>query len=224
MNNMELNKIYNGNCFDLFKQLDDNSVDCVFTSPPYNRKRNDKYKYYDDAVTDYFQMLCTLVEESLRVSNQLFLNIQATYYNSEDVYGLFGQYKSMIQNVFIWEKLNPMPAQGNNITNAFEYIICIGRNLLKSNSTYTKNVIQTSVYSEMPKEHKAVMHPKISDYFIEHFTKPGDIVLDLFMGLGTTAISCIKFHRNYIGFEISKDYCRLANERIDKETSQQIIS
>ena len=35
---MELNKIYNGNCFDLFEQLEDKSIDVVFTSPPYNRK------------------------------------------------------------------------------------------------------------------------------------------------------------------------------------------
>lgn len=47
-NDIEINQVYNGNCFDLFKKMKDNSVDHVFTSPPYNRKRNDKYQFYDD--------------------------------------------------------------------------------------------------------------------------------------------------------------------------------
>lgn len=46
-------------------------------------------------------------------------------------------------------------------------------------------------------------------------SKEGDIVLDPFMGSGTTAIACIKNNRHYIGFELNKDYVNLSNERID---------
>jgi len=42
----------------------------------------------------------------------------------------------------------------------------------------------------------------------------GDIVLDMFMGSGTTAVACAKNNRNYIGFELSKEYCEIANERV----------
>ena len=42
----------------------------------------------------------------------------------------------------------------------------------------------------------------------------GDIVLDPFMGSGTTAVACINTNRNYIGFELDKHYCEIANERI----------
>ena len=91
---------------------------------------------------------------------------------------------------------------------------------MKSNNTYTKNVLQTSAYSDMPEEHKAVMHPRVANWFIENFTKKDDIILDPFMGLGTTAISCINLKRNFIGFEISKEYCDMAEERIYYETAQ----
>ena len=44
----------------------------------------------------------------------------------------------------------------------------------------------------------------------------GDLVLDPFIGVGTTAIACINTNRNYIGFELDKHYCDIANERIEK--------
>jgi DNA modification methylase len=212
---LELNKIYCGNCFDLFCNLEDNSVDFVFTSPPYNRKRNDKYTYYNDAVVDYFEFLDAIVVEGMRVAkNHLFLNIQATYYNRQDVYKLIGKYSGVIQNIIVWGKDNPMPSSGDSLTNAYEFFIVFGDSPLKSNYTYTKNLVITSVNSKMPPEHKAVMHQEVSDWFMENFTSPNDIVLDPFMGSGTTGISCKKLGRNYIGFELSAEYCLLSETRI----------
>lgn len=213
---MELNKIYNGNCFDLFEQLDDKSIDVVFTSPPYNRKRNDKYTFYNDTLVDYYSFLMYFIEESRRVArDKVIVNIQTNYYNQSEVYHIIGTYADMIKQIIIWEKTNPMPASGHNITNAYEMFIVIGDKPLKSNTTYTKNLISTSVNSSMPKEHKAVMKQEVSDWFIEKFTKEGDIILDPFMGVGTTAISCKKMNRNYIGFEMIKEYCDMAEKRIN---------
>ena len=213
---MELNKIYNGNCFDLFEQLDDKSIDVVFTSPPYNRKRNDKYTFYNDTLVDYYSFLMYFIEESRRVAkDKVIVNIQTNYYNQSEVYHIIGTYADMIKQIIIWEKTNPMPASGHNITNAYEMFIVIGDKPLKSNTTYTKNLISTSVNSSMPKEHKAVMKQEVSDWFIEKFTKEGDTILDPFMGVGTTAISCKKKNRNYIGFEMIKEYCDMAEKRLN---------
>ena len=93
--------------------------------------------------------------------------------------------------------------------------LVIGDEPLKSNTTYTKNVISTSVNSSMPKEHKAVMKQEVSDWFIEKFTNEGNVILDPFMGIGTTAISCKKMNRKYIGFEMIKEYCEMAEKRIE---------
>ena len=66
----------------------------------------------------------------------------------------------------------------------------------------------------MVKEHKAIMKQDVSDWIIEKFTQKADIILDPFMGSGTTAISCIKYDRNYIGFEFQEEYVALSEMRI----------
>lgn len=215
---LELNKIYNMDCLEGMKQLDVDSIDYVFTSPPYNRKRNDKYSYYVDVKKNYFKWLCEVIDECIRVANKFVIfNIQKNYYNKEDVFKIIGKYADKIQEIIIWEKTNPMPANGKNITNSYEFFVIFGEDALKSNYTYTKNIISTSVNSDMPKTHRAVMKQDVADWFIKNFTFEECVVLDCFMGLGTTAISCKKYKRSFIGFELSPDYCRIANKELEPE-------
>lgn len=209
-------KLYNGDCLEILKTFTDKSVDVSFTSPPYNRKRNDKYENYDDTIVNYYGFLCDFTNELLRITKKwVFVNIQTNYYNRSDVYKYIGNYADKIQNMIVWEKTNPMPASGNNITNAVEYFIVLGNNSLKSNTTYTKNHISSSVNSQMDKIHKAVMKQEVCDWFIEKFTNENDLVLDPFMGLGTTGISCKKMNRDFIGIELDKSYYEMAEKRIN---------
>ena len=206
--------LYYGDCFNLLSKI---KCDIVFTSPPYNRKRNDKYKNYDDTIDDYFAFLVNFIE-SAQYNKYLFLNVQTNFYNKQDVYKLIGKYYNKIQQIFIWEKSNPMPVQGYSITNAYEYFLVFGNKALKSNYTYTKNILTTSVNSSTTtKIHKAVMKQEVADWFIRNFTVDNDIVLDPFMGLGTTGISCKKYNRDFIGIEKNKQYYDIAMGRIKKE-------
>lgn len=50
---MQTNYIENGDCLKLIKSLDNKSIDVSFTSPPYNRIRNDTYQFYDDTKKDF---------------------------------------------------------------------------------------------------------------------------------------------------------------------------
>ena len=213
-----------GDCLELMKEFPDKSVDVSFTSPPYNRKRNDKYEFYDDTLSDYFGFLCSFTDELLRITkNHVFVNLQKNYYNKQDVFEYIGKYAKQIKEIIIWEKTNPMPASGKNITNSYEFFIVMGDKPLKGNRTYTKNIISTSVNSNMPKEHKAVMKQDVSDWFIDNFTKENDVVLDCFMGTGTTGVSCIKSNRSFIGIELDENYYRFAQERIEKaKTAYQV--
>ncbi len=206
-----------GDCMKEMLNIDDKSIDISFTSPPYNRKRNDKYSYYDDTIKDYYDFLVRFTDELLRVTSKyVIINVQKNYYNKQDVFKYIGHYCDKIKEIIIWEKSNPMPANGFNITNAYEFFIVLGDYSLKSNFTYTKNHITSSVNSAMIKTHKAVMKQEIADWFIKTFTKESDIVLDCFMGIGTTGISCAKYGRRFIGIEINEEYFDLAKERIDK--------
>lgn len=210
---IEINKIYNEDCMKTMKKMENNSVDLVITSPPYNRKRNDKYKYYTDIVEDYYMFLSNVINELLRISKgNVFFNIQKNYYNKIDVFKLLGKYCNEICDIIIWEKSNPMPARGLNVTNAYEFIIVFG-DKLTSNFTYTKNHVTTNV-SKMTKTHKAVMHKDIAFFLINNFSKENDLIYDPFMGTATTAVVAKELKRNYIGSEISKEYCEIAKERI----------
>lgn len=66
-------------------------------------------------------------------------------------------------------------------------------------------------------EHPAVFPEQLACDHIISWSKPGDIVLDPFMGSGTTAVAAIKTGRKYIGFELSAEYCEIAQKRIEKE-------
>lgn len=218
---MKENEIYEIDVFDGFKELDDKSVNHILTSPPYNRKRNDKYNFYDDTEKDYYGFLCKVLDECLRVTKgYVFFNIQKTYYNKKEVFKLLGKYNNKIKEVIIWQKKNPMPAAGNAITNSYEFIIVLSDKSLKSNHTYTKNIISTSVNGDMPSIHKAVMKQEVSDWIISNFTLENQLILDCFMGTGTTALSCLHYNRNYLGFEISQEYCKLAKDRLNNSTKR----
>lgn len=207
-------KLYNADCNDIINNF--KGVDLVFTSPPYNRKRNDKYNNYDDTLDDYYAFLVKTTESLKNLNpNYIIINLQANYYNRADVYKYIGNYNKDIQNIIIWEKSNPLPASGHSITNAYEFFVVIGKKALKSNTTYTKNHITTSVNSETTtKIHKAVMKQEVSDWFIEKFANKGDKVLDCFMGLGTTGVSCMKYGVDFIGIERDKTYFDIAKQRI----------
>lgn len=72
-----------------------------------------------------------------------------------------------------------------------------------------------SINPETKSKHLAPYPVKLSDNIIQYYSFKGDNVLDPFMGSGTTAISCIKYDRNYTGIEIHDEYANMANKRIE---------
>ncbi|PIU83918.1 MAG: site-specific DNA-methyltransferase [Elusimicrobia bacterium CG06_land_8_20_14_3_00_38_11] len=90
--------------------------------------------------------------------------------------------------------INPMKCRGT----VWEYLTCGDGDRLKH-------------------QHPATFPDKLPYDVIQCFCPENGIVLDPFMGSGTAAIAAIKLNRKFIGFEISKDYCNLANKRIEKE-------
>ena len=206
--------LFHADCMEVLPLLYEKSVDYSLTSPPYNRKRNDKYSNFNDINDNWLQLNIDVIEQLLRVTKKhIFYNIQANYYNRNDVYKLIGHFSKNIVDIHIWEKSNPMPASGKNITNAIEYFLILGSESLKSNTTYTKNIITTSVNSSMPKEHKAVMKTDVAEHFISKFTQENDVILDCFFGYGTTGLVSKEMNRRYIGIEKEKSYFDMSVER-----------
>lgn len=69
--------------------------------------------------------------------------------------------------------------------------------------------------------HPGVFPVRLAEDHIVSWSDPGDVVLDPFMGSGTTALAAIKNSRKYIGFEIAEEYCAIAQQRIDETRRQQ---
>lgn len=67
-------------------------------------------------------------------------------------------------------------------------------------------------------QHPAMFPPELPEYLIKMLTDENDVVLDPFMGSGTTGRVAEKLNRNYIGFEISTEYCEMANKRLESES------
>lgn len=201
----------------VIKTFADEQFDTVFTSPPYNRKRNDKYKDFTDISDNYFNFLVESIEQCLRVcKGNVFYNLQKNFYNKVEIYKIFGHFAERIIETIVWHKSNPMP--NPHVINSYEYILVLSNKnkSLKANKTYTKNHFSTAVYSENPykKQHRAVMNPKAVEYILKSFCKPNESVLDPFMGTGTTGVVCKQFGMTFTGIELVEEYYNLSKQRL----------
>ena len=117
-------KLLKGDCLSQLKNIKDNSVDLVITSPPYNmnlRIRNGKhcsrqivkelstkYEGFDDnlPMNDYFEFNKKVIDELLRVSPLIFYNVQFLTGNKSALFMLMGTFASQLKEVIIWDKVN----------------------------------------------------------------------------------------------------------------------
>ena len=213
---IELNRIYNEDCLEGMKRIRDKSIDLVCTDIPYgevNRESNGLRKL-DKGKADIFEMnLNELLAEIYRVTKgsiyifcgtEQVSKIRKTLVN----YGLSTR-------LIIWEKTNPSPMNGQHIW--LSGVECCVYGKFK-NATYNGHCNNTVLRYPCGKNK---LHPTqkpldLITKLILQSSNEGDLVLDPFMGSGTTAIACINTGRNFIGFEINKHYCDIANERIQK--------
>ena len=83
---------------------------------------------------------------------------------------------------------------------------------------YPETILHFSSRAEPRGFHPTQKPVALFEYLIKTYTNEGETVLDNCMGSGTTAVACINTNRNYIGFELSEEYCKIAEERIGAVT------
>lgn len=235
---MQKDIIYLGDCLEGMKSLPDGYCDVAFTSPPYNDSGTDnndvatadnasnthkKYLSTEGHKTDWFEWMVDCIDQMLRVCKKyVLINVQAISRNRKNVYKLIGHYANILHDIIIWEKPNGCPTSTpNKISNKYEFLLilkCKGVKGVSVNSRFYTNVMTFNINpnKEFGKIHRAVMSKDFCDEVIKEFTKPGDIVLDAFGGMGTTAVSCIEQGRHYILYEIDSTYKCEAEKRLAK--------
>lgn len=227
-----LNKIICGDCLNVLKVMPEKSVKLVITSPPYNVKTNCtsygiRYDVYIDNLKndEYKTKMFEIIKECIRISDYVFWNMQMLNSTKEFIIDLLFEFRKNFKDIFIWHK-NAMPNSGNKkhkykiMSGAFEFVFIFGednsRDFQKANFPKNNFVPNLKYWhkKEMFENHHATFPLELPLYFIRFFSKKNDIILDPFVGTGTTCVAAKKLHRRYIGIDISPNYCKLAEKRI----------
>lgn len=239
---MEINKVYNEDCSQTLSRMLDKSVDLVVTSPPYNmrtRIRNGeyttreksehfskKYKHFDDAmpIDEFYEFHKSIIVELLRVSKIVCYNFQIVTGSKEAFFKIIGDFNRDIKDIIIWDKGNGQPAMHEQVLNRCYEMILILEDDKKAGRVIQNAVFPRGEFDDMirigrgKKEsdiHGAIFPEKLPFELIKAFSKEGDLIYDPFMGSGTTAVVCEKTNRNWIGSEISKEYCQIIEQRLE---------
>lgn len=122
-------------------------------------------------------------------------------------------------DLLTWHKTNPTPTCNNTYLSDTEYCIFAREKGVKLYGTYhTKKKYYITPINKNDKKlynHPTIKPLEIIQNLIINSSTEGDIVLDPFLGSGTTAVASKMLNRQYIGFEINKDYFEIAQKRID---------
>ncbi len=248
---LDLNKIYCGDCLEIMKKIEDNSIDTVITSPPYNVNIN--YDNYNDnkpfqEYVDFTYKWLAEVYRILKKDGRIALNIPYEINIKENGGRIFltAEYWKIMQEINFnfaglvdLKEAQPhrvrLTAWGSWLSPSAPYIYnpkeCV---ILAYKEQWKKQSKGKSYFDNDKKQEfldsvfgmwtyqsetrgltKANFSLDIPEKAIKILTYENDIILDPFIGSGTTAVACKKLNRNYIGIDISSNYCKIAEERIN---------
>ena len=231
--------LYQGNCVEVLRQIPDKVVDLTFTSPPYNTGNSGKnkgmYKNYVDDLTDedYYNLLNNCLKECLRITKGLVcFNLNYMQNNKIALFKFVADNAVHLKDTMIWDKMRVQPPIGNILGKRYEFIFIFTEdNKFEINNfrvnkaenykhifgNWISNLMQlpiTTDQTKWAKQHRAGFPLDLPKIFIDLFTKEGEVVLDPFLGLGTTGIASKLMKRKFIGIELMEDYIKIAKERI----------
>lgn len=266
---IKTNAIYNDDCLTVLKEIPDDSVDLIVTSPPYADSRKKTYGgIHPDKYVEWFMPISSELKRVLRPDGSFVLNIKERVFRGQRhtyvIKLIVGMKESgwLWVDEYCWHKRNCYPGKWKNrFRDAWErclhftkgkdfkmfqesVMVPVGSwarkrlanlsetdkkrdesrsksgfgkkvaNWVGRDMAYPTNVLHLATECSY-KNHSAAFPLELPSWFIKLFTSEGDIVLDPFIGSGTTAIAAKNLNRQYIGIEIKKEYCDLAEESLD---------
>ena len=248
-----------GDCLDIMKNVPDNSIDLVVTSPPYDNLRS-----YNGNIEQWcFEKFKGIANELYRIISNggvvVWIVGDSTIKGSETGSSFkqalyFKECGFNIHDTMIWQKISPFQHHNRYIP-AFEYMFVFSKgkpktaNIIKDRKNkYANQKVhgterqrngKTKPLSDVQKSkvvkeygsrlniwdisnekknktgHPAVFQEALAHDHIITWSNKNDVVLDPFMGSGTTGVACINTNRKFIGIEIDDTYFETAKKRIE---------
>ena len=260
-----MNKVFNENCLTTMDYMNDNIIDLVLTSPPYDNLRN--YKGYCFP----FEQIAMGLYRVLKPGGVIVWVVGDQTINGSESGTSFKQalfFKSVgfnIHDTMIYHKRNSLPLNHNRYEQDFEYMFILSKGkpaafnpiiipttsnekrdsvVRRNNPTETKSRLRHGAKRKDTKPTKikgniwtyntgmhhttsdkiAFLHPatfpeQLAADHILSWSNEGDLVYDPFIGSGTVAKMAKQLNRNYIGSEISAEYCAIIHERLNLKTA-----
>lgn len=263
-----INRIFLGDCLEVLKDLPADSVDLIFTSPPYADQR--KKTYGGISPDEYVSWFMPRAEQFMRVlkpTGTFILNIKERVVNGERhtyVIELILEMRRqgwLWTEEFMWHKKNSYPGKWpNRFRDNWERLIQFNKsrkfnmyqeavmvpigdwakerlaklsqtdrtrdesrvgsgfgkkvsNWLGRDLVYPTNVIHMATECSN-RRHSATFPVELPKWFIKLFTQPGDLVLDPFIGSGTTALAAVQLGRNYVGIDLNPEYVEMSRKTV----------
>ena len=232
---LEINKIHCMDCLEGMKQIPDNSVDLIVTDPPYETNYMDKLEGLNRIKKSNCKHKIQSVDKKglkldwEKLTNQFYRILKKDTHTY--IWCAEKQIITIIQSmqkqgfkfvqILIWYKARVTPDMTFGHKYMYNNEFCLyfqkGWSKLRSQKG-NHSVIYHKVMGEQQKQVHPTQKPlKIFRKFIKNSSDENDLILDPFMGSGTTAVACKQLNRNFIGFEISQEYVDIANKRLAQE-------
>lgn len=231
--------LLNGDCVQMMNQIPNGSVNLILTDPPYNlglfmksrgtnmgklRENHFAVSGWDQlGVEDWESKMDAFFSSAARVMKRRgSLIVFMSLIKIQSIIELAVKHGFYYKTTGIWHKTNPIPRNMNlqfvNSTEAWLYFTFgAATGTFRNNGKVEHDFIETSVVPLSEK--KLGRHPtqkpvELMKHFVKLLTDEGDVVLDPFMGSGSSGVAAVKLGRKFIGIEVSKAYFDLSRERI----------
>lgn len=237
-----INKIICGDTEEIMRQIPDGKVDLVITSPPYNLKNStgngmkdgrggkwanaalqNGYTHHDDCMPHdkYVKWQRDCLTQMMRLipdSGAIFYNHKwrvqdGQLQDRQDIVSGFP-----VRQIIIWKRKGGLNFNSGYFLPTYEVIYLIAKQGFKLAPKANAYGDVWDFTQEMKNEHPAAFPVSLIDRIVS--STNAKIILDPFMGSGTTAISAMNFDRNFIGIDISPEYCKMAEDRIQRYAPQ----
>ena len=244
---IEINKIYNGNCLELMKEIEDKSVDMILCDLPYGTTQckwdtiiplDKMWIQYKRIIKDNGAIVLTASQpftSALVMSNPRWFRYEWIW--DKKLGTGFGNANKMPlknhENVVVFYKhlpqYNPQFSIGapyKKRKSAVSEDSVYGKNGLKKDKEFSINTgkrFPKTIISDITNANQRNrLHPTqkpvaLFEYLIKTYTNEGDLVLDNCAGSGTTGVACKNLKRNFILMELEEEYCEIAKQRLSQD-------